>query len=126
MCKSPLKQLLKYLRHGPFVLYWIAYDYLLTAYVRLMRIDFIGKYIRVMSNSERKFFFKPEDTGHGYNAYTIIKIGFDGKHISMQLTIDMIVHEVIHQVLYYRVDENADDMFDTIHKGIGYRIDFVS
>ena len=114
------------IRHYPFLLYWILYDYFLTFWVRLKKIDYIGVYVRIMSNSEREILFEKNSAGYGYNGYTIIKIGFETGRCTINAVADLINHETLHQILYNRINSDADKKLDNIHKWQRGSIDFVN
>jgi len=116
MIRCLFKKIWKFLRHGPFFLYWTIYDYALTIWTRLRKIDYIGVYVGVMSKSERKFFFEDEIVGGGYNGYTIIRLFFETKWHSTRAIEELIIHEVLHQVLYERISSKAYHMLDNVHK----------
>jgi len=113
------------MRHGPFIIYWIFYDYLLTIWVQLKKIDYIGVYVKILSNSERKFWFDPEDVGRGYNALTIIKIGLDTEWFSIDAVCGLISHEVLHQILWRRINPEAYKKLDNIHSFHGVKVKFI-
>jgi hypothetical protein len=115
----PINQLIKKIwhciRHGPFILYWIFYDYILTAWIRLRKIDYIGIYVGAMSKSEREIYFDNETVGGGYNGYAIIRLFFESKWYSARAVKELITHEVLHQVLYERISGEAYHKLDNVH-----------
>jgi len=104
------------LRHGPFVLFWCWYDLLLWAYVSFCGIeDYIGAYVYIISKSEWAWWFGDSDVACGYNAYAVVKIGLKPEWFTISGTIDIINHEVLHQVLSARISEEAYEKLNNIH-----------
>jgi len=105
------------LRHGLFALFWCWYDMLLWAYVSLFgKKDYIGAYVYIMSKSEWAWWFGTSDVACGYNAYAMVKIGLRPEWFTVSATIDIINHEVLHQVLSARINDEAYEGLDNIHK----------
>lgn len=125
-----IKRIPLYLRHGPFMLYWCFYDYLLTLWVYLKGIDAVGVYVKIMSPSERALLFDEEDVGCGYTGFTLIKIGFKEQWMTAEAVENLLGHEVLHEVLYKRIERDTCHKLDAIHfpqfKNGCFSIDFKS
>lgn len=110
-----LHTIYKYIRHGPFMLYWVFYDIFLTIYVTLTYEHYIGIYLKIMTHSEQKWLFENNIIGGGYSL-TFFKIFFNEKFFSVESCIYLINHEVLHQVLFEVEGSKAKHCLDHIHK----------
>lgn len=114
--KNFLRKTYKYVRHGPFMAYWCFYDYLLTLWVWLKGLDSIGVYIKIMSPSEKALLFEEDDIGCGYAGFTLIKIEFDKSQATVDRVMNLLDHEILHQVLERRVSNKTSHKLDDVHK----------
>lgn len=121
--RKMLKFIRLLLRHGIFFAYWGLYDMALTAYTRLTKTDYIGIYVKTISPSEIALVFDAEDVGWAYVGYTLIKIGFDTKWFTEDCVVDLLTHEVLHQVLRARISGESNEKLDNIHKSINNSFD---
>lgn len=117
---SLLKLSKNWIRYGPFFLYWCFYDYLLTFWTRLKKIDHIGVYVKIMSPSEHVLLFKETDIGYGYAGHTILKVGFKEQWITPEAVEDLLNHEVLHQIIKKRIGYKESKQLDEIHKSFSF------
>lgn len=111
-----IKRLSLYLRHGPFMLYWCFYDYLLTLWVYMKNIESVGVYVKIMSPSEKALLFKRTVVGCGYTGFTLIKIGFEKRWATTETVGNLLTHEILHQVVTRCISHETSYELDNIHK----------
>ena len=115
-----IKRIPLYLRHGPFMLYWLIRDYILSLWVLWKNIDYIGVYIKIMSPSEEAFLFDEPVVGFGYAGFPTIKIGFRKQWMCPELVAELLNHEVLHQVITRRINWKTSRQLDNIHRFVGF------
>lgn len=111
-----VKRIPLYLRHGPFLLFWCFYDYVLTLWVYLRGIDCIGVYVKIMSPSEKALLFEKPVVGYGYAGFTLIKIGFKKRWATVEAVENLLAHELLHLVLTRRISNETSHELDNVHK----------
>jgi len=96
---------------------WTIYDIFLTLKYKLFHENYVGVCIRVMSPSERRLYFDEFVTAGGLSsAFCLIKIFADKDALlDEESFVDLIDHEVLHQVLE-KVHPPARIALDNIHK----------
>lgn len=100
---------------------WGIYDNFLYAKSKLLRRDYIGWNIKIMTPAERRSIFSKEIQAGGYSTAVMVKIFSD--HSNLMFTADsyaeLINHEVLHQVLH-KVSRDARLKLDNIQKSYSH------
>lgn len=117
-----IKECIELFRHIPVCMYWSFHDYIFTVYTRLFKNPYVGIYVKVMSPSERWLFFLDKNCGGGFCGYTDIKIFYKEDYCSLESVVDLIKHEVLHQVLRKHINSSACKALDNIHICFNYGV----
>ena len=97
------------------VAYWNIHDYVLAFWSLISGIDPIARYVYAMTNSEKRWWFPDADfAGGGYAGLAQIKIFMKEKYFTLHGVVDIVNHEVLHQVLRSRISSKACHQLDNI------------
>jgi len=108
----------------PFV-FWAVYDCLMSLWVKFRREDYIGVYVKPMSPVEKWYVFGDNEiSACGYTGSVFIKL-YAKKDTSKKVIVDILNHEVLHQVLRKYVGEKTTHALDNIHKFRKGKIEFI-
>jgi len=98
------------------VTYWELKDMFIALKCKLLRENYVGRYLYIMTDSERRLLFGERVAGGGYTRKCIIKIFFEKKWMQMESLYSALNHEILHQVLGKHISEEASSCLDNVHK----------
>ena len=104
------------IRHAPFITYWALLDWVLMIWSWFQKINYVGRYIYIISNSEQKFYFGGNYAAYGYSGLVIIKLGLPKQYFTYDLAVELLNHEVLHQVINKIAGSSTSEKLDNIHK----------
>lgn len=102
-------------------------SFLIGLKAKLKKENTVGRYLYIVTKGEEKAFFEKNDFAGGYNYRNIIKIFYHHyypKASPVQITCDIINHEVLHQVLLKMFGQKVSKQLDNIHKPEGKPYNF--
>jgi hypothetical protein len=115
--RRTIKKIVKIAEATLFLSPVVISDYLLAMKVKLTKENHIGVYVGICNKSERKILF-PNTIAGGYCGYSSIKIFTEPSRINNveDCALQILNHEVLHQVIGETGGHEARDKLDNVHK----------
>jgi len=119
--RKKLQTTWKHLRWAGSYYYFGFKDMWLTLLCFLKRENAIGRYVDIMTESERELFFMSDSSAGGICYKTMIKLFlckqyFLNDKLAEDVTCDIIEHETLHMTLRNRIGFQAYKKLDDVHK----------